>query len=332
MKQFLYIVTAGNQSIEVWELSYTGEMYLIQVIDTAGNEGQPIIISKTRNKLYIGIRPQYQILVYDILPNGILNKIGSQNIPYSPNYLTFDQNENFLFCSYYHDGCLSISKIDQKHIPTAPIQIIEHIKGCHSVKLNLSQKLVIVPSLLNNRIYLFQLLKHAVLPLKFLKYITCSIQSGPRHIIFHNKKDYCYSINELNGTIDVWKINNDKNNIQNIQNINLLNKKINNNSFWSADIHMTSCGKYLYASDRMYSTITIFKVNINYTLSYISQINTVKQPKSFLINHDNQYLIVVGQQDNTIAVYNISMENGLLYLLYKYPTGINPTWIISYAI
>lgn len=331
MKQFIYIVTAGNQSIEVWKLLYTGEMYLIQIIYTENNEGQPIIISKKRNKLYIGIRPKYKILVYDILSNGKLNKIGSVNIPHSVNYIALDQKENFLLCSYYHAGCLTISAINDQHVPGQPIQIIENMHGCHAVKVDLSNKLVITTSLLTDRIYLFKLYLYKKLPLKSLQHVTCSKQSGPRHIIFHNSKNYCYSINELNGTVDVWKVNYIKNNIQNIQNISLFKETIKNNCCWSADIHITSCSKYLYVSDRLYSTITIFKINLNCTLTFIHQINTVKQPKSFIINNNN-YLIVAGQKANTIAVYSISMKNGLLNLLYKYPTGINPTWVISHTI
>ncbi|CAL4042753.1 6-phosphogluconolactonase [Buchnera aphidicola (Takecallis arundicolens)] len=332
MKQFIYIVAAGNQAIEVWKLLYTGEMHLIQIVYTENNEGQPIIISKKRNTLYIGIRPKYKILVYNILSNGTLKKTGSVNIPYSPNYITLDQKEKFLLCSYYHAGCLTISTINDQHIPEQPIQIIKNMNGCHAVKLDLSNKLVITTSLLTDRIYLFKLHLFGKLPLKYLKYVICSKKSGPRHIIFHNSKNYCYSINELNGTVDVWKINNVNNNIQNIQNISLFKQKIKNNYFWSADIHMTSCSKYLYVSDRLYSTITIFKINLNCTLNFIHQINTVKQPKSFIINSNNNYLIVASQTCNTIAVYSISMKNGLLNLLYKYPTGINPTWIISHTI
>ncbi|QCI25995.1 beta-propeller fold lactonase family protein [Buchnera aphidicola] len=332
MKQIIYIVSAGTQSIEVWKLLYTGQMELIQNIYTECNEGQPITISKKKNKLYIGIRPKFKILIYDILCNGKLKKKGEVIIPHSPNYLLTDHKENFLFCSYYHANCFSVSNIDNQGIPSEPIQYFNNILGCHAAKIDISNQLILVTSLLKNRIYLFELNKKNIYPLNLLKYFNCLEKSGPRHIIYHNNKNYAYSINELNGTIDVWKINIIQKSIINIQNISLIHSECNNKKFWSADIHITSCNNYLYASDRLHHTITIFKILSNYKLDLINQINTVKQPKSFTIDYNSQYLIVAGQASNTVIVYNISKKNGLLNQLYEYSVGNNPTWIITHQI
>lgn len=333
MKQIIYIVSAGNQSIEVWKLSYNGKMLLIQTVYTEGNEGQPITIAKKKNKLYIGIRPKYQILTYDILYDGTLKKIGNTNIPYSPNYLITDRKENFLFCSYYHAGCLSVSNINHQGIPSEPIQYFKNIKGCHAAQVSISNKLIFASSLLQDRIYIFQLNIHnSILPVNILNYVTCDEKSGPRHIICHNKYNYLYSLNELNGTIDTWKICEIKKNIIKIQNISLLSYHLHNRAFWSADIHITTCNNYLYASDRLHNTITTFRICSNNTLKFINQLNSVKQPKSFVINNDYKYLITIGQISNTIAVYNISMNNGLLNKLYEYSVGNNPTWVIIHTI
>ncbi|QCI27198.1 beta-propeller fold lactonase family protein [Buchnera aphidicola] len=332
MKQIIYVVTATNREIEVWELYYTGKMILIQIINTDNKEGQPITILKKRKKLYIGIRPNYQILVYDILFNGTLKKIGKINIPYSPNYLSTDKNEKFLFCSYYHAGCLSVSYINNNHIPSQPIQIFNNLKGCHSVHVDTSNTLVLTLALLDDRIYIFNLNNNNLKsPLKMINYAICKKKSGPRHFIYHNNKKYCYSINELNGTIDVWKINNIKKNIKNIQNIDLFYKN-NNNKFWSSDIQITSCNNYLYASDRIYNTISVFKINTQKKLNFMYKIYTTKQPKSFIIDYNNKYLISVGQKSNTMIVYSISMANGYLNKMYEYKVGKNPTWITNYKI
>ncbi|CAL4320941.1 beta-propeller fold lactonase family protein [Buchnera aphidicola] len=334
MQQIIYIVTAGNKSIEVWKLLNTGKMFLIQIIDTDNGEGQTITILQKRKKIYVGIRPYYKILIYDILKNGKLKKIDKINIPYSPHYLITDAQEEFLFCSYYHAGCMNISYINNKHIPTTIVKNFYGLEGCHSVNIDLSNNFVFFPALLQDRIYCynFQDFKNKKnIFFDTLKYVNCLEKSGPRHMALHPNKKYIYNINELNGTIDVWKIYNIKKNIQHIQNIQLFPKN-NKNQYWSSDIHITSCGKYLYASDRLHNTITLFQINKHYTLSMVNNFYTAKQPKSFIIDEKNKFLISIGQVSNTVMVHNISKKNGFLNTLYEYSVGNNPTWITIHTI
>lgn len=328
MKQIVYIVTAKNQSIEVWELLHNGIMSLKQIINTNFQEGQPLVILKKKKKIYIGVRPNYKILVYDILIDGTLKQIGSSVIPYSPNYLSCDDEEKFLFCGYYHAGCMSMSKINKFHIPNQLIQIINNIKGCHSVNINDCNKCIYVPSLLSNRIYVYYMhnIKQKNIILKLLEYVSCQNNSGPRHIAIHSNKKYLYSVNELNGSIDVWKIDKKNMSIIHMQNISLFQKKNVHKKAWSADIHITSCGKYLYASDRLHNTITGFQINNN-KLDFIDQFQTCAEPKSFCIDKNNKYLICSGQKSNTIIVYNIVKNHGSLNKLFEYKVGKQPTWI-----
>ncbi|WP_343182341.1 beta-propeller fold lactonase family protein [Buchnera aphidicola] len=329
MKQIIYIVTTENHAIEVWELLNTGQMFLIQRITIMG-EGQPIEISKKRKKLYIGIRPNYKILTYNILSNGKLQYLSSTKIPYSPNYIALDKEENFLFCAYYHANCMSISYINKNHIPTYPIKIFHNLPGCHSVNIDNFNKLAFVPALLADRIYTYKLkiLKNSI-SCKKINFFQASKKSGPRHMTIHKHHNILYSINELNGTVDVFKINYIKKNIEIIQNISIF---MNLKKSWSADIHLTLCNNYLYASDRLHNTITTFKVNKNGTLQYNNLISTTQQPKSFAIDQNNEYLISIGKKSNTIIVYNISMKNGFLSKLYEYSVHKHPTWILIHQI
>ncbi|CAL4320988.1 6-phosphogluconolactonase [Buchnera aphidicola (Panaphis juglandis)] len=334
MKQIIYIVSAGNQSIEVWELLHTGKMNLIQKIGTNHNEGQPLSISWKRKKLYVGTRPEYSIITYDILKSGILKKIGITKIPYSSNYINIDDESNLLFCGYYHSGCITMHEIQNNHCPSLPIQIVHNIKGCHSIHIDSYHKILFIPALLKNNIYVYSFQKNSekIFYLKKMNSIKCLHNSGPRHADIHKNNNFLYSLNEYNATIDVWKINHEFYHLQHIQNVNLFFSEMNIKSFWSSDIHTTKCGKYLYASDRKQNTITAFKINKDNTLNIINVFNTVQQPKSFVIDKHDKYLIVAGQKSNTVSVYNILKDNGFLKLLNTYDVGKNPTWITCHHI
>lgn len=334
MKQIVYIANSESKNIEVWNLYKNGQMNLMQKAKTDGNV-QPIEIIKKNNLLYAGIRPNNQISIYSIDNNGFLEKKDENPmIPGSPNYISFNKNKQFLFCSSYHSNCISVSPLNKYGIPQNPIQIIHNIEGCHAAKMNNKYNVLFVISLKEDCIYLYYLTDFGILKNTEQKVIYTEKKSGPRHIVFHPNQDFFYTVNELNGTIDVWKIS-EKNNIvkvEHIQNVSILNDKISK-SYWSSDIHITSCGRFLYVSDRSLNIISLFHINkINKKIIFFTSYATEEQPRAFCIDSDNKYLIVAGQQSNKFSVYSISCNTGELIKLNSYKTSNEPLWVLIHRI
>ncbi|CAL4322661.1 6-phosphogluconolactonase [Buchnera aphidicola] len=333
MKQIIYISNSESKNIEAWNLYEDGNMELIQKIETMGHV-QPIAIIKDKNLLYAGVRPNNRIITYLIDNNGLLKKKGESMIPGSPNHISFNTEKNFLFCSSYHSNCISVSPLNKNGIPKNPIQIIHNIQGCHASQFNKKYKILFVTSLKNNRIYLYYLTDFGILKSTEQKFISSKSQSGPRHITFDTNENFAYTINELNGTIDVWKIcqENIILKVKNIQNIKLSIQNLER-QYWSADIHVTSCGKFLYASDRHLNTISLFHIHKhNNTLIFIKEYNTEEQPRSFCIDLNNKYLIVTGQKSNKLSIYKICKKTGELKKINQYLTGLGPLWITPFLI
>lgn len=334
MKQIIYIANSEGENIEVWILHEYGNMELIQKVQTNG-QVQPISIIQKKNLLYAGIRPKNRIVTYHIdKKNGFLEKVGESALPGSPNYISFDTNKNFLFCSSYHSNCISVTPIDKNGIPKNPIQIIHNIEGCHASQFNSKYNILFVTSLKNDCIYLYNLTDFGILKSTEQILVSTQKKSGPRHIIFHPNQDFSYSINELNGTIDVWKIfkENIKLKVKNIQNTTLLNNFVSK-KFWSSDIHLTSSGDFLYASDRYFNSISLFHVNKNYnTIVFFKKYDTEDQPRAFFIDIHDKYLIVAGQKSNQLSLYEICQKTGQLKKINKYKTSRGPIWITSFLI
>ncbi|WAI18550.1 MAG: 6-phosphogluconolactonase [Buchnera aphidicola (Acyrthosiphon caraganae)] len=333
MRQIVYVANSDSQSIEVWNLYNNGDMDLIQTIKTNG-QVQPIKILKNKNLLYAGIFPDNKIITYSIDKNGFLKKTNESNIPGKSNYLSFDRRKEFLFSSSYHSNCISVSPLNQYCVPQNPIQIIYNIEGCHSAKINYKYNILFVMSLKEDCIYLYYLTEFGILKSTEQKILYTQKKSGPRHIAFHPNQDFIYTINELNGTIDVWKIH-QKNHIikvKNIQNINISNNNFSEN-YWSSDIHLTSCGRFLYAADRFLNIISLFHINqYDNTIIFFKSYYTEEQPRSFHINDNNTHLIVAGEKSNTLVVYSISNSSGELKKLNIYNTGKRPVWILIHEL
>ncbi|ALD15242.1 6-phosphogluconolactonase [Buchnera aphidicola (Aphis glycines)] len=334
MKQIVYIANSTSQTIEAWNLYQDGKMELIQTIKTNGNV-QPMNYIKDKNILYAGVRPNNRIIVYNIKKNGYLEQKNESYIPGSPNYISFSPKKNFLFCSSYHTNSLSVIPLNQHGIPKDPIQIIYDINGCHAALMNIKYNILFVTALKEDCIYLYYLTQYGILKHIKQTFIKTKCNAGPRHIQFHPNEDFIYTINELNGTIDVWKIyiRNDIFRVENIQNISIIENHIVSRQYWSADIHLTSCGNFLYVSDRILNSLSLFHIDQNNgTISFVKIYYIEQQPRTFCIDFYDKYIIVASQKFNNFSIYNINQKTGHLKKINTYSTGIEPLWILTYKI
>jgi len=324
MKHIIYISTPENQKLQVLKINRNDELEIIQTINTNG-ESQPIV--SLNNRLYVGMRPNFHIAIYNIQSTGKLEKIGESPIPGSPNYLSIDRTNRFLFCASYGNSLLSVSKINRLGIPESPLQILYNIEGCHYCKMDFYNKILFVTALKKNCIYLYNLTNTGKLKKNNHHILQTEIGIGPRHMALHANKKYAYSINELNSTIDVWHLINNNKKIELIQNISILPKSFNGIP-WASDIHIHPFGSYLYACDRKASIITLLKIQSPSNKLYIMKhIITEKQPRSFYISNDGKYLVVAGELSNSITLYLIS--NDALFVRKKHEIfiGHRPIWV-----
>lgn len=136
--------------------------------------------------------------------------------------------------------------------------------------------------------------------------------AGPRHLTFHPNGNWIYVLNELNATVtQVIKSNTGLYEIgisettlpEGFSDFNLC-----------ADIHISSDGKYLYASNRGHHSIVIYEVNSeNGTLKLIGHQSTRGEwPRNFKLSPDEKYLLVANQNTNNITCYSRDAESGLL--------------------
>lgn len=331
MKKIIYLANSISNTIQVLEMDDNLELNLIQTIKING-QVQPLAISRTKQLIYSGIRPDSKIITYQILDSGKLKKISIISVKGFPNHISFDKNENFLFCSSYHGECLNILTLNSMGIPNKILHIFESIKGCHYSNMNLNNDLLYVTALKEDKIYIYNLIENS----NFIKHDNSPVNtlknSGPRHLAFHPNKTNIYSINELNSTIDAWEYSYTTKTLNLIQSMNILPDECIEKC-WGSDIHVTSCGNYLYSSDRTTSIITAFKINQNNgKIHHLEYYVTEKQPRSFHIDKSGNYLIVAGEKSNSITIYKIELNNnGFLNKLTSYKVGINPVWILMHT-
>lgn len=138
--------------------------------------------------------------------------------------------------------------------------------------------------------------------------------AGPRHLEFHPNGKWIYVLNELNNTISLVRKSSHKYE-KDPHSISSLPKNYTETNT-SADIHITSDGKFLYTSNRGHNSIAIFEVNAwTGELSLIGHQNTKGEgPRNFSISPDGKFLLVANQHTNSIVSFKRDETTGLLSL------------------
>lgn len=327
MKQVVYTASPESQQIHAWELAGDGTLTLLQVVDAPG-QVQPMVVSPDKRFLYVGVRPQFRVVAYQIQQDGKLQEAGQASLPGSPTHISTDRQGRFIFVGSYNDGCVSVSPIGADGLPGEPVQVIKGMDGCHSANIDLSNRTLFVPALKQDRICLFDLQENGELSPHKQAQVTTVEGAGPRHMVFHPNKQYAYCVNELDSTVDVWKLENAHGEVERVQSLDMMPAGFSETR-WAADIHLTPDGRHLYSCDRTASILTMFSVSEDGALLTVEGHQpTETQPRGFNIDNSGQYLVAAGQKSHHIEVYKIGGEQGLLQPLARYAVGQGPMWVV----
>ncbi|WMY95779.1 MAG: 6-phosphogluconolactonase [Arsenophonus sp.] len=324
MKQVVYVASPESKQLHVWLLHKTGKLTLLQDL-ILPNPGQTIKISHDGKYLYLGTRYNFSIITYLISNEGQLTQKAITNIPSSPTYMITDHYNKWLFIASYHGNQLMVLPIDETGIICSVIQIIDNLQHPHAVGISFDKKYLLVPCLGEDKIRMF-MISYNEHPLKECRFdcISTKTGAGPRHLVFHPYKNIFYCVNELDATISVYSFLKMYRQVKkyDIIPIGLKNKP------WAADIHITPNGSHLYASERSTSIIRHFQViSDGLQLSPIESYATEIQPRGFNIDNTGNFLLVVGQKSNHIAVYKINPVTGFLDFIERHLVGKGPMWI-----
>lgn len=270
--------------------------------------------------------------------SGLLSLLNSQSTDGElPIYITLSPKEYFVLTANYKGGSITVFSQDKKGKLQRDTKIIrfagngpnkkrQEQSHLHCVTFTPDGKFLLATDLGTDCIYLFPIGKrpeagkaHSLLDESRVVRIQMDSGSGPRHICFHPNGRFAYLISELSGKITVFSYNEGK--LERLQTIVCDPFVAEGN----ADIHVSSDGKFLYASKHLKEDgIIVYSIDSQKgTLVQIGFQPTGLYPRSFAISPDGCYLAVVCRDANCIQIYirkkpkyGVTEEYGK-----KYPTG-----------
>jgi 6-phosphogluconolactonase len=243
-----------------------------------------------------------------------------------PCHVTIDSKNRYVIVSNYTGGNFkSIPLQKDGSLDTVNTQVIQHTgksinkdrqekPHVHSAILSPDEDYLLIQDLGTDQISVYDInlsKNNNPISLKPNSVFNTSPGSGPRHLTFHPKKSIAYSVQELNGTINVLKFKNGK--LSLMQDISMTNPNETRKN-GAADIHISPDGKYLYASNRgQFNEIVIFRIIADGTLSYVATQSTLgKGPRNFSIDPTGNFLLAANQNSDEIVVFKRDQASGLL--------------------
>jgi len=141
--------------------------------------------------------------------------------------------------------------------------------------------------------------------------------AGPRHLDFHPDGNWMYVVNELDCTVTLLK-KDEHGKYQRGPSVSTLPDGYSETNY-CADIHVSSDGKFLYASNRGHNSIAVFKVLKNSgLLKPVGHHSTMGDwPRNFSLSPDEEFLVVANQKSGYIVSFKRDKNTGELGYIHK---------------
>jgi 6-phosphogluconolactonase (cycloisomerase 2 family) len=238
-----------------------------------------------------------------------------------PCYINIDKTQHFILTANYTGGNVSVFPLsDSGKIQPVSLRIDFNEKNnrrashIHTVVFSPDQAYIFATDLGKDQITRFKVNLQDTNK-QFLEkdgaVVTLEKGSGPRHIDFHPAKNFAYCINELSGKVTAFQYNEEG--LTPVQYIASDTSTVSRKK-GSADIHVSPDGKFLYSSNRLNNDgIAIFSIDSDTgLLTWVGYQKTGVHPRNFIITPNGKYLLCAYRDSNTVQVFAINQQTGLL--------------------
>lgn len=241
-----------------------------------------------------------------------------------PCYITLSPDERNIFVANYTGGSITQYHRFADGLISDAQQFIQHNGSSiniprqekahvHGAFFSPDGNYLLTPDLGMDQVNIYPYNSNEAVPLNISnsKSIVSKPGSGPRHIAFSKNGRFLYVIEELSGSISVYKY--DKGKTTFIQSV-ITHEPNYKGLPGSADIHVSPDGKYLYASNRGdENNIAKFPILATGQLEQqkMKLFSTLgKKPRNFTISKDGNWLLVANQDTDNIVIYKVNKETG----------------------
>jgi 6-phosphogluconolactonase len=337
----------NGQGIYLCELDlFTGRLTVVRLVapalpaaGTTPSTASPstITIDPTGAHLYAGneIGPPGAVSAYSINRlTGDLTLLNGQPAMGSPAYVGTDNTGRYLLSAEYTGGWFeafpilangslgpavfqqfdadNVGPMTATSAPPGSFAISAH-EGPnghpHMMQTDPSNQWVVGTDAGQDRIYVWKLtvggtpspLVPAAIP-----FVNVPPGDGPRHFAFHPNGIWMYSIQEEGDTIMFWLFDPATGRLSQQQIISSLPPGFTGTCFTS-EIRVSSDGRFVYGTNRLSDTITVFRIGPNGRLTQTSHVSTMGDyPRVIGLDPTGSFMVSLNQRADNVTTFNVA--------------------------
>jgi len=303
-------------------------------------------ITISHDQKYLYSITDFGVESYQIEKDGSLSHMNTASINGMRGcYLSTDYEEKFLFVAGYHDGKITVLRLNEDGT-IGEITDEIYCKGMgrvaernfrphvNCVKMTRDNKYLCAADLGMDHVNVYRLDK-VTGKLKLEDIIRSEQESAPRHLKFSKDGRFLYIVHELKNYIDVYLYHeeNDNPEFEKIQTISTLNDYHANSSAASA-LNFSKDYKYLISSNAGDNSAVVFSVDEQTGLleKILCLPVSGDYPKDACLFPDNRHLISLNHESNTMTFFAVDLEKGLLVMSAKEIKVTSPNCVIFHQL
>ena len=323
----VYVSNADSGEVSVLRMDGLGQLTAQSTLQLGGNL-MPMAISPDKTRLYVARRSDpLSVVTLAIDPvTRDLSVMAEAALPASMAYVSTDLTGRYVLAASYQGAQLTVSPVDTDGVVGPVQQVVPTGPHAHAILPSPCNRYVLATSLGGGALMVFAWSAETG-HLSPMTSWTARSGAGPRHFRFDSAGRFVYLLNELDGTVDVLAWHASTGSLVSVQTVGILPPDFAGKP-WAADLHLSPCGRHLYASERTSSTLahlTVDPATGRLSLQEHTQVET--QPRGFAIAPSGQYLLVVGQLSHHLSCWAIDPATGQLRLQQRIPVGQGPNWV-----
>lgn len=335
-KEIIYVGTfagEGSEGLYVYEFDREAvELNLIQTVsDREGPNFQAI--HPTKQYLYSISRVSFSdesehhtVSAYQIDgESGRLSLINEQSVHgLGPAHVSVDPLGRFVYVANYAEGNLAVYTVREDGGLNQAADIIKHegssihprqaAPHVHAIDPSPDGRFIYVSDLGMDRVMIYAVdPESGMLSPADSPWFENTPGAGPRHFTFHPNGRFAYSAEELSSTVAVLRVDPATGGLEQIQRADMRPDGFEEENT-AADIHVSSDGRFLYASNRGHDSLAIFSIDEQTgELSPVGHEPTRGgHPRNFMIDQAGEFAFVANRDNNNVVVFHKDPETGEL--------------------
>ena len=301
----------------------------------------------SHNRKYLYSITDFGVASYRIEEDGKLTCIGNTTINGMRGcYLSTDYSDSFLFVAGYHDGKITVLKLNEDGSAGEICDELFHKGWGNIAERNFRPHVSCVKMTRDNNflcaadlgmdyvdVYTVDLNTGK---LKLADIIHSDQESGPRHIKFSEDGQYMYLVHEIQNTIDVYKysLNDNKTpNFEKLQTVPTMNDYHAIGSAASA-LNISYDFKYILSTNSGDNSVVLFEIDNEtgmLTKLFCLPISG-DYPKDACLFPDNKHLVSLNHESNTMTFFKVDLEKNVITMCQKEIKVEKPNCIIFHEL